>query len=87
MRLVILWIYVAILRRSISRLFSARFAINNAMRMLTCTGGARPLVARARAPVCPSVATPLEKRTSKQGISIVLVSIEYQRRDAFLAAV
>ena len=24
-----------------------------------CTGGARPLVARARAPACPSVATPL----------------------------
>ena len=24
-----------------------------------CTGGARPLVARAHAPVCPSVATPL----------------------------
>ena len=25
----------------------------------TCTGGARPLVARARAPVCPSLAMPL----------------------------
>ena len=25
----------------------------------TCTGGARPLVARARAPVCPTRATPL----------------------------
>ena len=33
--------------------------------------------------------TSREKRTSKHGISIVLklVSIEYQRRDAFLAAV
>ena len=55
---------MAILRRSISRLFSARFAIYNAIsadiiRMLTCTGVARPLVARARAPVCPSLATPL----------------------------
>ena len=26
---------------------------------MTCTGGAQPLVARARAPVCPSLATPL----------------------------
>ena len=26
--------------------------------MLTCTGGAPPLVARVRAPVCPSLATP-----------------------------
>ena len=30
MRLVILWIYIAILCRSISRPFSDRFAINNA---------------------------------------------------------
>ena len=29
------------------------------IRLRTCTGGARPLVARARAPVCPSLATPL----------------------------
>ena len=28
-RLIILWIYIAILRCSISRLFSTRFAINN----------------------------------------------------------
>ena len=28
-------------------------------RLRTCTGGARPLVARARAPVCLSLATPL----------------------------
>ena len=36
--------------------FSAQFAIDidNA-----CTGGAQPLIARARAPVCPSLATPL----------------------------
>ena len=30
--------------------------------MHTCTDGARPLVARARAPVCPSLATPLRGR-------------------------
>ena len=29
------------------------------IRMLTCTGGAQPLVARACAPVCPSLASPL----------------------------
>ena len=50
---------IAILRSSISThlwTFSAQFAIDidNA-----CTGGAQPLVARARAPVCPSLATPL----------------------------
>ena len=67
MRLGILWIYLAILCRSISRLFSAhRFGINNdrisADNLHTCTGGARPLFARARAPVCPSLATPLGGR-------------------------
>ena len=66
-RLVILWIYLAILRRSISRLFSARrFGIDNdrisADNSHTCTGGTRPLFARARAPVCPSLATPLGGR-------------------------
>ena len=60
-RLVILWIYIAILHHSISRPFSTWFPINNVpiIRMRTCTGGAPPLVARACAPVCPSVATPL----------------------------
>ena len=48
MRLVILWIYVAILHYSIS---SAWFVINND------TGGAWPLVVRARAPVFPSLVT------------------------------
>ena len=33
------------------------------IRLLTCTGGAQPLVARARAPVCPSLATPLNVDT------------------------
>ena len=44
-----------------------------------------PLFTRFNLLVCTS----REKRTSKHGISIVLklVSIEYQRRDAFLAAV
>ena len=35
--------------------------------MRTCSGGARPLVARARAPVCPSLATPLRKQSGEQG--------------------
>ena len=57
-----------ILRRSISRPFSARFAIDNdtiSADNSPCptSGGARPLVARARAPVCPSLATPLYLRT------------------------
>ena len=45
-----------------------------------------PLVQACIQRVC---STSREKRTSKHGISIVLklVSIEYQRRDAFLAAV
>ena len=65
-KLVILWIYIAIVRCSISRRCGARFAIDNdtisADNLLayTCTGGTRPLVARARAPVCPSLATPLQ---------------------------
>ena len=52
-RRVILWITAPFDFRP----FSARFTINNAqvIRMLTCTGGAPPLVARAHAPVCPSV--------------------------------
>ena len=31
------------------------------IRLRTCTGGARSVVARARAPVCPSLATPLSR--------------------------
>ena len=43
------------------RPFSAQFAVLSApiIHMRTCTGGARAPVARARAPVCPSLATPL----------------------------
>ena len=33
----------------------------------TCTGGAQPLVARACAPVCPSLATPLNGRWVEPG--------------------
>ena len=53
------------LRCSLSRRFGARFAIDNdtisvsADNSLAYTSGAWPLVARARAPVCPSLATPL----------------------------
>ena len=52
-------LYIAMLRHSISRPFSTRFAIDNATIYQRCTGGARPLVAGARAPACPCVATPL----------------------------
>ena len=46
------------------RTFSAQFAIDNGTFgtdnfTSACTGGAQPPVARARAPVCPSLATPL----------------------------
>ena len=62
----------AMLCCSLSRRFDAQFAINNDtistdnLLAYTCTGGAWPLVARACAPVCPSLATPLSpvrKRT------------------------
>ena len=56
-RTVILWITAAFDFKTV--FFCAWFAINNApiIRMLTCTGGAPPLVARARAcPVCPTLA-------------------------------
>ena len=50
-RLVILWIYIAILRRSISRLPSADAYLH--------WWGTASIVAMVRAPVCPSLATPL----------------------------
>ena len=37
----------------------------------TCTGGAQPPVARARAPVCPSLATPLARTTVSLGIMLL----------------
>ena len=39
-----------------------------------CTGGAQPLVARARAPVCPSLATPLLQCTTCKGMSDSILS-------------
>ena len=63
------WAYVtrnsvAILRHSICRPLSARFTIDNGTISADDSGAylrwwARPPVARARAPVCPSLATPL----------------------------
>ena len=58
---------IAILRSSISTplcIFSAQFAIDKVhsapiIFRSACTGGAQPLVARARTPVCPSLATPV----------------------------
>ena len=58
---ILVYMYISILRHLISWQFSTRFAIDNdtIIRMHTCTGGARPVVARAHAPVCPTRATPL----------------------------
>ena len=38
--------------------------------MRTCTGGARPVVARARAPVCPSMATPLVHMATHGSVTV-----------------
>ena len=72
MRLVILWIYtyIAILRRSISKPFSDRFTIRQQHYYERCTGVARPVVARARAPVCPSVAMPLRHWANRVAYSL-----------------
>ena len=45
------------------------------IRMLTCTGGARPLVARARAPVCPSLATRLQQPGGKKVDECPLIGV------------
>ena len=37
----------------------------------TCAGGAQPPVARARAPVCPSLATPLSPELSDKSMCIL----------------
>ena len=36
------------------------------IRLCTCTGGARPPVARAHGPVCPSLAMPLKRSDLEQ---------------------
>ena len=49
------------------------------IRMLTCTGGARPLVARARAPVSPSLVTPLlVPQSSLETVSLLVRNQELE---------
>ena len=58
-RTVILWITAPF---NFKTVYCAQFMINNTPKicMLTCTGGAPPLVARVCAPVCSRLAMPRE---------------------------
>ena len=41
----------------------------------TCTGGAQPPVARARAPVCPGLATPLDRSRHGGGVLVYVKTV------------